>query len=198
MLTAFPNWYAERCHKGWFILSGSNPMKQMWQVLRKLNGASFFSFISISKPCNAKKLSFIINENYTKIKRLNSIKYKLYKRIDSSNEKFNADLPVEGNALSILGAKRPYSGYILRVYNDLCDTGDLSISMDTKAYPSDNTLPYYNLGNFTFNYLRDKDTNSALYGNFFIVEFKFEHKDEQGYDVIEFESLEYNVSYEEN
>ena len=148
---------------------------------------------------NAKRLSFIINENYSKIKRLNFIKYKLYKRIDSSNDEFNANSPVEGNAMSIAGTRTPYSGYQLRVYNDLCDTGILDIHYDGKIVSSYKNKPYYDLGNFTFNYLRDKtDDKNQIFGNFFIVEFIFEPKVDQEDGVIEFESLEYSVSYEEN
>ena len=147
---------------------------------------------------NAKKLSFIINENYTKIKRLNYIKYKLYKRIDSSNDNFNADLPVEGmnfvsHIIENINYKVPYSGYKLKVYNDLCETELLDITADLNNKNSEK--PYYDLGNFIFNNLRDKTTNNQIFGNFFIVEFTFE--DNQT-DVIEFESLEYGINYEEN
>lgn len=145
---------------------------------------------------NAKKLSFIINENYTKIKRLNYIKYKLYKRIDTSNGNFDANSPVKGNTLSIVNNRRPYSGYKLKVYNDLCTTDEIDIQVDLKSENNiDIKKPYYDLGNFTFNYLRDKDTDSQIFGNFFIVEFIFDQND---YDIIEFESLEYVIDYEEN
>ena len=104
-------------------------------------------------------------------------------------------MPVEGYVKN-----RPYSGYKLRIYNDLCDTGELLISVDSKNVDVDYTKPYYDLGSFTFSYLRDKDTQSTLYGNFFIVEFIF-NDEECEYDnkkCIEFESLEYQISYEEN
>ena len=132
-----------------------------------------------------------------KVKCYNYIKYKLYKRIDSSNNNnFNADLPVEGNALSLIDERRPYSGYKLKVYNDLCSTEELNIQVDLKSENNiDIKKPYYDLGNFTFNYLRDKETNSQIFGNFFIVEFTFEDNQK---DIIEFESLEYGISYEEN
>lgn len=144
------------------------------------------------------KLSFIINENYSKIKRLNYIKYKLYKRNNIDNE-FNANSPVEGydipEIINNVITRRPYSGYKLRVYNDLCDTGYLDITIDEKSTDTTNEKkPYYDLGNFVFNGLRDKNTNSIIYGNFFIVEFIFEETDKK----IEFESLEYNLNYEEN
>lgn len=154
-------------------------------------------FSGFNKP-NAKKLSFIINENYTKIKRLNYIKYKLYKRIDSSNNNFNADVPVEGmnfvsHIIENINYKVPYSGYKLKVYNDLCETELLDIIADLNNKNPEK--PYYDLGNFIFNNLRDKTTNNQIFGNFFIVEFSFEDNQE---DIIEFESLEYGISYEEN
>ena len=104
-------------------------------------------------------------------------------------------MPVEGNASSIINDRRPYSGYKLKVYNDLCSTEELDIQTDYKENIDGTTKPYYDLGNFTFNYLRDKETNSQIFGNFFIVEFTFEDNQE---NIIEFESLEYNVNYEEN
>ena len=89
--------------------------------------------------------------------------------------------------------KVPYSGYKLKVYNDLCETELLDITADLNNKNPEK--PYYDLGNFIYNNLRDKDTNSQIFGNFFIVEFIFEHDKD---NVIEFESLEYNVNYEEN
>ena len=152
---------------------------------------------------NAKKLSFIINENYSKIKKLNFIKYKMYKRIDSSNDEFDANLPVEGKAMSLATGVTPYPGYTIRIYNDLCDTGLIQITEDCKIFQdgirTNQQSPYYDLGNFTFNYLRDKTNDkNQIFGNFFIVEFIFESKVDQEDGVIEFESLEYSVSYEEN
>ena len=77
----------------------------------------------------------------------------------------------------------------------MCSTEELDIQTDYKENINDIKKPYYDLGNFTFNYLRDKETNSQIFGNFFIVEFTFE---DNQMDIIEFESLEYNVNYEEN
>ena len=57
--------------------------------------------------------------------------------------------------------------------------------------------PYWELGNWNFNYLRDKlhesnDANypSRLYGNYFIVSFVFKND----FRRIEFESLSYNIT----
>ena len=128
----------------------------------------------------------------------NYIKYKLYKRIDNSNEEFNANLPVEemnftSHIIESINCKVPYSGYKLRIYNDLCDTGEMDITADLNN--KNPQKPYYDLGNFTFNNLRDINSGNQIFGNFFIVEFIFEDNQE---DVIEFESLEYNINYEEN
>ena len=92
-----------------------------------------------------------------------------------------------------INCKVPYSGYKLKVYNDLCETELLDITADLNNKNSEK--PYYDLGNFIFNNLRDKTTNNQIFGNFFIVEFTFEDNQE---DVIEFESLEYDIDYEEN
>lgn len=179
-------------------LSDPNTLNETYNTKTKFYILEHSVLFDKFDKCNAKKLSFIINENYSKIKRLNFIKYKMYKRIDSSNDKFDANLPVEGKAMSLATGVTPYSGFQLRVYNDLCDTGILDIYHDIKIGTSDKVKPYYDLGNFTFNNLRDKDNKNQIFGNFFIVEFIFEPKIDQEDGVIEFESLEYSVSYEEN
>ena len=167
---------------------------------------NIYSINHINVENKESKLSFIINENYSKIKRLNFIKYKLYKRINRVND-FDASLPVEESYEDIFNdgtTLKPYSGYRLRVYNDLCDTGIIDISTNEKNTDTiDNEKPHYELGNFIFNNLRDKTTKSTLYGNFFIVEFTFEGTNESGNinlikGKIEFESLEYGINYEEN
>ena len=71
----------------------------------------------------------------------------------------------------------------------------MNIESDDKITFNDGTKPYYDLGNFTFSYLRDNITKNTLVGNFFIVEFTFNQNDD---DTIEFESLEYNIDYEKD
>lgn len=122
--------------------------------------------------------SIIINENYNKIKVLEYISYKLYK----VNLK---------NAGSL--KREPYSGYLLRVYNNMCDTGRIDIQTNLKDNDTYNKIdkPTYNLGNFNMSYLRDRTTNSQIFGNYFIVEFSFPADSNIKF---EFESLDYAIS----
>ena len=142
---------------------------------------------------------FIINESYNTPKILNCLSYKLYKKVSLSNGPDNAidneyEDYVAKDEFGTITEKIPYSGYKLRVYNDLCDTGELDISTNSKGSKSkynDVTKPHYDLGNFNFNYLRDKNTKSRIYGNYFIVEFIFEA---DNINDIEFESLNYSIT----
>ena len=96
--------------------------------------------------------------------------------------------------INILGMASTSLPNGLRIYNDLCDTEELDISTNSKGSKSkynDITKPYYDLGNFNFNYLRDKNTKSRIYGNYFIVEFIFEA---DNINDIEFESLNYSIT----
>lgn len=142
---------------------------------------------------------FIINESYNTPKILNCLSYKLYKKVSLSDGPDNAidneyEDYVSKDEFSSITEKIPYSGHKLRVYNDLCDTGELDISTNSKGSKSkynDVTKPHYDLGNFNFNYLRDKNTKSRIYGNYFIVEFIFEA---DNINDIEFESLNYSIT----
>ena len=96
--------------------------------------------------------------------------------------------------------KLPYSGEQIRVYNNEVDTGWLDIKIDTeesKNVFSNYDKPYWDLGNWNFNYLRNKlsdklglDFMSKLYGNYFIISIIFGDSNER----IEFESLGYNIT----
>ena len=120
------------------------------------------------------KFSIIINENYNKIKVLEYIKYKCYEKENYDKSEF----------------RRIKSPKTLRVYNDLCDTGELDIAVNLKDQETYNdiTKPTYDLGNFNMSYLRDKKTNSQIFGNYFIVSFTFDNYN------FEFESLDYSIS----
>lgn len=138
-------------------------------------------------------IDIICNPSYEHIKYLEYIAYKLYKiNIDSN---LYSPTPVEE-------LKQPYSGNSLRVFNTEVDTGLLDILIDDE---SPNTRknrsimnyrkPWWELGNWNFNYLRDsKQVNAKfptrLYGNYFVIRFVL--KDD--YRRIEFESLEYQIT----
>jgi len=138
-------------------------------------------------------IDIICNPSYEHIKYLEYIAYKLYKiNIDSN---IYSPTPVEE-------LKQPYSGDTLRVFNTEVDTGLLNILVDdespnTKKNKSimNYKKPWWELGNWNFNYLRDKKQGnvrfpSRLYGNYFVIRFIL--KDD--YRRIEFESLEYQIT----
>ena len=117
-------------------------------------------------------LAIIYNNQYELIKALEFITYKLYKSYDN-----NEDL--------IAGAikhKEPYSGNTLQILNDLVSTEIIDISIDSnevKNLLNNWKKPYWDLGNWNFNYIRDikngstSDTMSRIYGNYFVLIFVF-------------------------
>lgn len=139
---------------------------------------------------NDSTLSFIINERYQSIKYLEYIIYKLY------NVKVNTDDYTSDNNLPpVEELRKPYSGEQIRVYNDEVDTGWLDIHIseeESKNVFANYNKPYWEKGNWNFSYLRDKNTKSRLYGNYFVVSIKFKGLGER----IEFESLLYSISKE--
>lgn len=139
------------------------------------------------------RIDIICNSSYEAIKYLESISYKLYKIKQDS--KLYSPTPVEEN-------KHPYSGHKLRVFNTEVDTQEMDILIDNSS--DNNRLnysimaykkPWWELGNWNFNYLRDKKQGnvkfpSRLYGNYFVISFTI-------FDSllrVEFESLDYQVT----
>ena len=130
-------------------------------------------------------ISVIYNNQYELIKALEFITYKLYKSYDNN----------ENLLAAAIKHKEPYSGNQLQVLNDLVDTSVIDIRIDSneiKNLLNNWKKPYWDLGNWNFNYLRDTkhgsiaDTMSRIYGNYFILNFIF-----GGTNVkYEFESLE--------
>ena len=148
------------------------------------------------------KIYFIINTYYDSIKYLENIVYKLRKRNIKSNINMLRyvdindfiNFPVEQRLL-------PYSGKNIRVFNDLVDTDWLDCNTDNDGKLPNNEIkdfnkPYWDLGNWNFNFLRDKDysKDSRLYGNYFIIAFDFGNMKE----LIEFESLDTNLTQDKN
>ncbi len=138
------------------------------------------------------RIDIIINDIYDLIKYLEFISYKLYK-VEEDNKPY-LPYPVEEYRV-------PYSGHKLMVFNNEVNTGEMDILIDSETKKNDDILeykkPYWELGNWNFNYLRDKlhesnDANypSRLYGNYFIVSFVFKND----FRRIEFESLSYNIT----
>lgn len=155
---------------------------------------SSFNVENVDKPSNH-TINIIVNANYYDIKFLEQITYKLHK-VKYIDDLFISDADKVNTII--------YSGDILNVYNNLINTGDLSINVDNNndenIKPSNHLipynkienykLPYYYLGQWNFNYLRDIkninnivddnnkpinqiDKNSRLFGNYFIIKFVF-------------------------
>lgn len=138
-------------------------------------------------------IDIICNPSYEHIKYLEYIAYKLYKiNIDSD---IYSPTPVEE-------LKQPYSGDTLRVFNTEVDTGLLNILVDDESPNTGKNRaimnykkPWWELGNWNFNYLRDKKQGNVkfptrLYGNYFVIRFILKDDCRR----IEFESLEYQIT----
>lgn len=149
---------------------------------------------------NHSKISIICNDAYDVTKIIEYIKYKMNK-IPTIDYDVNSYKPVGRGSI-------PYAGFSIRIYNDIYDTGEIIITPDTSVIqtktlvngvtnsPSDYTQPYYNLGVWNFNNIRNKITDytndrSPIKGNFFIVEFTMESGIR-----FEFENIYYNVNKE--
>ena len=169
------------CSLHYFIQDGSSYGK-FDNVIKNIGEA-------VTKPS---KISIIVNPSYLDIKWLEHITYKLTKSINASEIDYTIS-PVEGE-------KQPFSGNLIKVYNNLVNTGELDITVDnenSKNIFNDYTKPYWDLGNWNFNYLHNNIANhitqpfsddfSRLYGNYFIIEFTFNNEDELK---VEFEELD--------
>ena len=141
---------------------------------------------------DAAKISVIVNDSYSLIKTIEFLTYKLFKRVANNNT--ITDI-VNERELS----KVPYSGFKLRVHNDMCDSGEISIAIDAES--AKNLLanydkPWWEFGNWNFNYFRDikqgtssHDIMSRIYGNYFIIDIIFYDDNNPYPQKIEFEDL---------
>lgn len=80
----------------------------------------------------------------------------------------------------------------------MCDSGDIDVAVNVYN-PGDYKKPWFELGNWNFNYFRNdinkpnptaKDVYTRLYGNFFVIEFRFKNEDNLR---IEFENIDGSV-----
>ena len=133
-------------------------------------------------------IDIMVNESYELIKFLEFIKYKVHKiyiPIYSDNINNPVDL-----------REHPYSGDILRIFNEDNDTDDIDINIDKLNEFNKYKKPWYELTQYNFNYFRNaikehpntvSDKLRRVYGNYFVVRFIFNNSDNKR---IEFESLE--------
>ena len=124
----------------------------------------------------------------------------VYKRDDIINL-INGISPVEEDI------RIPYAGLSIEIRNslfndiDMVSTGEIDVSdaeytnFKESQSPMVYKLPYWHNGNWNFNYIRNKlnELNSRMWGNYFIVTFKFGRNNLKS----EFETLNYSISKNE-
>jgi len=95
---------------------------------------------------------------------------------------------------------QPYAGDILEIFSEFTNTGEININVDTTNKFNRYFKPWFELGNWNFNYFRNKistyndsssDKLTRIYGNYIVIKFTFDNKDKV---CIEFENLNGSVS----
>lgn len=173
-----------------------NTKSELYFIVNGDIDTNIYQFSRNKNYCTTAKISIIVNENFDVVKFLEYITYKLSKYNTSQITDYVSS-PVKKSVI-------PYSADILRVYNDITDTGNLDILVNSETNKNsfgNYKKPYWELGNWNFSYLRNiKDTNKAtlasrIFGNYFIVEFTFKQDSDNSYNsLIEFEELKYNLT----
>lgn len=136
-------------------------------------------------------ISIILNEDYDAIKFLEFIKYNV-RKVSKSNSLVSISPVKEG--------MQPYAGDILEIFSEFTNTGEIDINIDTTNKFNRYSKPWFELGNWNFNYFRNKistyngsgsDKLTRIYGNYIVIKFTFNNKDKV---CIEFENLNGSVS----
>lgn len=135
-----------------------------------------FDNTKFRNPCSC---SILINTNYDINKMLEFISYKINKVLELTNYGISPKNK-EDNF---------YSGDILQIYSEECNTGELDIKVIKNNINSvrDYKKPYRELGQWNYNYIRNNCSNypvndrsdnmTRFYGNWFVVKFTFESDD---------------------
>lgn len=189
-----------------YLLSINNKVSSFYTI-DDIGGEETFPFYNkrlnyegVYHTLDNAKISILYNVDYESIKILEAIKYKLY----NINE----------------FGKINYSGDIVDIKSEFCNTGEFDFENKLINYDqltgiinykkldstteyiinefNDYTKPYFRLGNWHFNYIRNKilnndklvDNESTLvYGNYFIITFKFANN-----KLIELDSIDYKLN----
>lgn len=173
--------------------------KEHTYIINKKENNKYYNTISVysNAEYNNVTVNILINTDYYRMKYIEFIKYNISKII---SQLFNDYSPVEGMT-------HHYAGDLLRIYSADCDTGDIDITVDYyKNFnsPMNYTKPYWRLGNWHFNAIRNKlneyitgnisaENSSRIYGNWFVIKFIC-----YGKQLIEFESIEPQLTDGEN
>lgn len=172
-----------------YLVSGNDLYNTIYNFTDTKSYGTYES-LSISKTYPS-SISIILNEDYDTIKFLEFIKYNV-RKVSKSNSLISISPVKEG--------MQPYAGDILEIFSEFTNTGEIDINIDTTNKFNRYSKPWFELGNWNFNYFRNKistyngsgsDKLTRIYGNYIVIKFTFNNKDKV---CIEFENLNGSVS----
>lgn len=172
-----------------YLVSGNDLYNNIYNFTDTKSYGTYES-LSISKTYPS-SISIILNEDYDVIKFLEFIKYNV-RKVSKSNSLISISPVKEG--------MQPYAGDILEIFSEFTNTGEIDINIDTTNKFNRYSKPWFELGNWNFNYFRNKistyngsgsDKLTRIYGNYIVIKFTFNNKDKV---CIEFENLNGSVS----
>ena len=172
-----------------YLVSGNNLYNDIYNFT---DAKSYGTYESLSfSTTYPSSISIILNEDYDAIKFLEFIKYNV-RKVSKSNSLVSISPVKEG--------MQPYAGDILEIFSEFTNTGEIDINIDTTNKFNRYSKPWFELGNWNFNYFRNKistyngsgsDKLTRIYGNYIVIKFIFDNKDKV---CIEFENLNGSVS----
>ena len=141
---------------------------------------------------NKVNINIIVTDSYNTIKYLNAIKY----RFTEETQVVNSNSPVEGMSLI------PFSGLTIRAFSNETNTNELDVQIPYIPYGTGHntfmnyTKPYYDRGNWNFNYLFNKreQSNTRIYGNYLMIDFKLKDRNDSDTNNIMIEDVNFNIS----
>ena len=141
---------------------------------------------------NKVNINIIVTDSYNTIKYLNAIKY----RFTEETQVVNSNSPVEGMLLI------PFSGLTIRAFSNETDTNELNVQIPYTPYGTGHntfmnyTKPYYDRGNWNFNYLFNKreQSNTRIYGNYLMIDFKLKDRNDTNTNNVMIEDVNFNIS----
>ena len=141
---------------------------------------------------NKVNINIIVTDSYNTIKYLNAIKY----RFTEEKQVVNSNSPVEGMLLI------PFSGLTIRAFSNETDTNELNVQIPYTPYGTGHntfmnyTKPYYDRGNWNFNYLFNKkeQSNTRIYGNYLMIDFKLKDRNDTNTNNVMIEDVNFNIS----
>ena len=158
-----------------------------------VRGSNVKSFnLNTHGDLNKVNIAVVVNDSYNTIKYLNSIRY----RFTEQDIVANSNSPVEEISLT------PYSGLTIRAFSNETDTETLNVLIPYIPYGNAHnsfmnyTKPYYDRGNWNFNYLFNKkhNANTRIYGNYIIIDFDIKTANDTNTKNVIIEDVNFNIS----